>query len=130
MVKIFLLDDDELSNELTTYIIQASGITDITARTSGEDALQYLELSKSNGNFPDILFVDINMPGMDGFAFVRTYERKFERLHPNTRVILLTNSVLAHEKKKAEKFESIYDLWNKPLTVEKLTCLIEKMKTE
>jgi CheY-like chemotaxis protein len=130
MIKIFLLDDDELSNELTTYIIHESGVTDVDACTSGEAALQYLETCKNGSKFPDILFVDINMPGMDGFTFVKQYEKKFGDFHPKTQVILLTNSVLADEKKRAEKHKIIRGLWNKPLTIEKLNDLIRKMQAE
>lgn len=130
MIKVFLLDDDELANELVVYILEFAGISDYNIYTSGDDALIYLENCKQTNNFPDVMFVDINMPGMDGFEFVTLYEKHYRSYSMNTRVIMLTNSVLANEKKMAADHESISGFWNKPLTTEKLTRLIESIKTE
>ena len=127
MLRFFLLDDDELSNELVTYIFESAGVTRYDIRTSGEEALQFLENCRQFNQFPDIMFVDINMPGMNGFEFITEYENRY-RLHSmSTRVILLTNSVLSSEKKLAKEYESIFDFWNKPLTPEMLTGLIRKI---
>ncbi len=130
MIKVFLLDDDELANELIIYILELAGITDYEIRTSGEDALAYLDNCKSQNNFPDIMFVDINMPGMNGFDFVEQYEEKYRLYSPNTRIIMLTNSVLASEKKYAENYDSISDFLNKPLTLNRLNELLKSVKAD
>ena len=130
MIKVFLIDDDELANELVVYILGFAGITDYHISTSGEDALKYLETCKLNESFPDVMFVDINMPGMNGFEFITRYEQQYWRYSKKTKVIMLTNSVLANEKKMASEHESISDLWNKPLTTEKLSELIESVRPE
>lgn len=127
MIKVLLIDDDELANELVAFILEFAGITDYTICTTGEDALAWLNTSRHENNFPDIIFVDINMPGMDGFEFVKQYENEYNRFNPETRIILLTNSVLANEKKQAGQLKSVYGFWNKPLTQARLKELIDSV---
>lgn len=130
MIKILLLDDDELANELVVFVLELAGITDYHICTSGEKALEYLNKGSSENNFPDVIFVDINMPGMNGFEFIDLYEKDCMKYSPGTRVILLTNSVLASEKKQAMQHESVYGFWNKPLTHERLKELVDSIVTE
>jgi CheY-like chemotaxis protein len=128
MAKILILDDDELGNELVSYLLASEGITDYEFQTSGEDALNYLEKCKQESNFPAIMFVDINMPGMDGFDYVTKYEEMYRKDSPHTHVVMLTNSVLSSEKQLALSYESISDFWNKPLSPLKLKKLMESLK--
>ena len=128
MSKILILDDDELGNELVSYLLASEGITNYDFQTSGEAALKYLEKCRMENNFPAIMFVDINMPGMNGFEFVTKYEEEFRKESPHLHVVMLTNSVLASEKQLALSYESISDFWNKPLSPVKLKKLMESLK--
>lgn len=130
MIKVLLLDDDELANELVVYILELAGITDYRICTSGEEALKYLNKCSNENRFPDVIFVDINMPGMNGFEFVEQYEKTYYPQNPESRIIMLTNSVLASEKKQAMRHESVYNFWNKPLTHERLQELVESITNE
>jgi CheY-like chemotaxis protein len=128
MTKILILDDDELGNELVSYILGAEGIFDFEIRTSGEEALSFLGKCSENNHYPAIMLVDINMPGMNGFEFVTKYEEQYRKNSPQTHVIMLTNSVLASERQLALSYESILDFWNKPLSPSKLRNLLESLK--
>jgi CheY-like chemotaxis protein len=130
MIKILLLDDDELANELMVFIFDFAGISDYNIFTSGNDALAFLEDCKADEKFPDVIFVDINMPGMNGFEFIRKYEENYKSFSHETRILMLTNSVLANEKKKAAEYESVYAFWNKPLTRERLISLIDLVTSD
>ncbi len=130
MIKILLLDDDELANELVVFILELADIKDYHICTSGVKALEYLKMCSSENNFPDVIFVDINMPGMNGFEFIEHYERDYRERSPESRVILLTNSVLANEKKQAMQHESVHGFWNKPLTHERLKKLVDSIVAE
>lgn len=127
MIKLLFLDDDELTNELVVFILELAGISDYHFCTSGEKALAYLNQCSKDNNFPDVVFVDINMPGMDGFEFIRHYENDYMKFNPATRIIMLTNSVLANEKKQAMQHKSVYGFWNKPVTESQLNELVDSI---
>lgn len=128
-IKIFILDDDETNNELEIMIMQSIGISNIDVRTSGKEALRYLDDCKEKNNFPAIMFVDLNMPGMHGFSFIKLYEENYRNFSPHTRIIMLSNSILENEKKEALKHESVLDFWSKPLKAGKLQEAIAKIKS-
>lgn len=130
MIRVLLIDDDELGNELIVYILDMAGVKDYNICTSGESALAFLNECKAKNSFPDVVFVDINMPGMNGFEFIRHYETNFMDYSPGTRIIFLTNSILANEKKQAMQHKSVFGFWNKPLTHERLKDLVEKITIE
>lgn len=126
MPKIFILDDDEMHNDLNTLILKTMGYEDVVCRTSGKEALQYLELCRKNNDFPNVMLVDLNMSGMDGFTFIRLYEEHFRSLSPGLRIIMLTNSIFEDEKMEAMQYESVSDFWSKPLNKKKLKEVLEK----
>lgn len=124
-MKIFILDDDEISNELSRIILNLSGFSDIDIRTSVFDAISYLNERARNDSFPDILFVDLDLPGMDGFSFIEYYEKNYKKKYPDSRIVMLTNSVIEEDRTKAMKYESVIDFWTKPLTVNNLNEIIK-----
>lgn len=126
MPKIFILDDDEMHNDLNTLILKTMGYEDVICRTSGREALQYLEACRKINDFPDIMLVDLNMSGMDGFTFIRLYEENFRSFSPRLRIIMLTNSIFEDEKTEALQFESVSDFWCKPINKQKLKEVLEK----
>jgi CheY-like chemotaxis protein len=127
-MKIFLLDDDEMNNMLVSLMMEISGLKDVDVRTTGQDALAYLEECKTNDVFPDVMFVDINLPGMKGLTFVEHFERDYKDLCPACKIIMLTNSVLNSERETALKFASVVSYLNKPLTQNKLMEIISQIE--
>lgn len=124
MHKVFILDDDEVHNDLSVMMLQVMGITDVECRTSGRAALSYLQECKNMKVFPDIMLIDLNLPVMNGFTFIKRYEAEFMAYNPDCRIIVLSNSVMDEERFEALKFESISDFWSKPLTRNKIQKLI------
>lgn len=124
MISVLIIDDDNLHNDLSILTFKIIGINDITCRNSGKEALAFLEECKDKGIFPDIMFVDLNMPGMDGFTFIRRYEESFMKESPGSRIIMLTNSILEDDRHEALKYRSVLDFWSKPLNQKKVAELI------
>jgi CheY-like chemotaxis protein len=130
---VLVIDDDEPTNFFTQMILEESGCADhIKFVQSGQEALDYLIQSEAGNNAglyptPDLIFLDINMPAMDGWEFLEEYKK----LHVVNRIIvvMLTTSLFPEDKIKAEKMPEISGFENKPLTAEKVALVLEKYFT-
>jgi two-component SAPR family response regulator len=71
---IYLVDDDEIQNLINTRVISivSAGI-EVKAFTSAESALAKLKSNESE--FPQLIFLDINMPKMNGWDFLEEYQK-------------------------------------------------------
>jgi len=130
-MKIFLLDDDEMNNMLVALMMEVHGFKDVESRTTGHDGLAYLEECKRKRVFPDIMFVDINLPGMKGLTFVEQFETNYKADGGAAcKIVMLTNSVLNSEREEALKFESVINYLIKPLTRSKLDEIIRQVNPD
>jgi CheY-like chemotaxis protein len=127
-MKVLILDDDEISNELSRIILNSMEINDIDIEATASDALQYLDECKREGEFPDLLFVDLNLPGMNGFDFIELYEKIYMQYNPGSRIIMLTNSVVDEDRDEAMRYDSVLDFWSKPLSIPKLKDLLRTIR--
>lgn len=91
-----------------------------------EEALEYLEnQQKEHQSFPEIIFLDINMPGMNGWEFAQLYGQKYGSEY--SRIIMLSTSLNPADKAKAEENDWIHSFKSKPLTIEYLEELREEL---
>ena len=67
---IVLLDDDPFMLKLLTHMLAQLGYTRVVACESGQEALTLIQVRETR-EAVDLIFLDINMPGMDGVEFIR-----------------------------------------------------------
>ena len=112
---ILLVDDDEGVNFLNKYLLNDSKVAaSIAVALNGRDALKHIA---DSGICPDIIFLDINMPVMDGFDFLEN----FKNLSPcfnKSKVYMLTSSLRDSDRAKAAVYECVVDYLEKPLSEE------------
>ena len=73
---VLLIDDDDSTNFLHKLILQKSEISEtIKVVNSAEKGLEYLNSNDENTPRPDIIFLDLNMPRMNGWEFVEEYKK-------------------------------------------------------
>lgn len=120
---VFLIDDNPADNLLHRLVLIESGYAaGITAIQQAEKGIELLRDSPAS-QWPDLIFLDLNMPGMDGWEFVRVFATLTARLKASTRLILLTGSEVDTDRLKAKRIPEVSYLLTKPLTPEKLQLL-------
>ncbi len=121
-----LVDDDEHTNFLNRTIIKHAHFAEkVVAYTEASTALSYIEEEKNNGQLPDLIFLDINMPLMDGWDFIKKYGEI--GLNGNApKVIMLTSSINPKDEKKAESIAEIDGFKSKPLSQDVLSEIYDR----
>ena len=129
---VLLIDDDEPTNYYNSLIIEETGCTDhVEVAQSGQKALEYLtngEHDPGNGTgfpCPDLIFLDINMPAMNGWDFLAKY-RAIKKLKDKTILVMLTTSLFSEDVLKAKEIPEISGFESKPLTHEVIDKIIKK----
>lgn len=126
MAKVLLLDDDEINNFTVEAVLgSVKFIERYEIKESGWEALEYLKQCEENNDFPDIIFVDINMPEMDGHEFIERYEALFWKNHPATKISMLSSSVSEADRRRSLSYSSVSEYAFKPLTEEKLAYIVK-----
>ena len=117
-----LIDDDEIHSNLCYELILKSGITDsVSIFNDAEEALQYIKENAARPeSLPDLIFLDINMPFMDGWEFLDAYEGIKASIEKQIVLILLTSSVYKNDIEKAKQYESVVEYIKTPISINKL----------
>jgi CheY-like chemotaxis protein len=128
---VLLIDDDEPTNFYTQLIVEESGCTNhITVAQGGQEALDYLAGSSAQSDAscpkPDLIFLDINMPAMDGWEFLDNYRKLSKERHSEVIVVMLTTSLNPDDRQKAYSIPEISGFESKPLTEEKLDRILRE----
>ena len=97
---ILLIDDDPVNNLVNTRIIRRHTGFDVTAYDDAGEALQYLQTCPTT-EFPELILLDINMPGMNGWDFLNALLNFPLQLQHECRVVMLSSSIDIHDFKKA-----------------------------
>lgn len=125
---ILLVDDDEPTNFLHQLVIEESSCCEhVVAKNGGASALEYLKSAVKNGDpHPDMILLDINMPGMNGWEFLENYDQLIDEAKARVVVVMLTTSMNPADDNKARESGVIAKFLNKPLTEEMLKGLLKQ----
>lgn len=114
---VLLIDDEVMSNAVHTMMLQAHPhIGQIQEARNGKEALIFLEESIRKGEaFPDIIYLDINMPLMDGFEFLERLNTHPLIDYSKLNIAILSSSVHPKDMTKARNL-GIAHFFVKPLS--------------
>lgn len=112
-MKVLLIDDDKDMAFLMDVFLRKSELVDqYYVASTGMEALKYLQ---EDNEKPDVIFIDLIMPDISGFEFIKQFESKLEKKFPDTHLYILTGSALKEDKVKAMGYSSVNGYILKPL---------------
>lgn len=116
---IFLVDDDPINNLINKRLLGKTGASaSIKEFLEGENALQLISQLSSEHRL--LVFLDINMPVMNGWEFLNQYQELF----PNRKdkILILSSSIDFQDRQRAKEYEVVTGFLEKPLTLEKIAA--------
>lgn len=120
---VAVVDDDELYRFiLKSQISQIHPDDEIQLFTNGREALEHVTNGLNEGPkaLPDIIFLDLNMPVMDGWEFLESFAKIADNLPKVVTIYIVTSSMNPEDKKRAESFSSVNNFIVKPLSRDRL----------
>jgi|ERR1044071_5644039 CheY-like chemotaxis protein len=119
--KVLIVDDTTLDCFIAERVMRHTRFAkDTICINSASDALTYLgNLSDNSEALPELIFLDVNMPGMSGFQFLYEYQKLRGNMKKRS-VVMLTSSMMENEKEDALRNEYVRSFINKPLSIDAL----------
>ncbi len=127
--RVVLIDDDQVNNFVCESIIKNENFAEeVISFEWAEDALTFLKeaTEKAPSNFPELIFLDINMPGMDGWSFIDEYRKLPEEVTSQCNLFMLSSAVDRKDIVNAKSLQEVKDFFSKPLSPE----ILEFIKDE
>lgn len=125
---ILLIDDDISSNFLHKRLLKKLNCVEtIYLANDGQEALDILTKEQENGQYvkPNMIFLDINMPVMDGWEFLDEFQKIPVQQKSDIVLIMLTSSLNPDDKERSKRYKEVSEIQYKLLTKPKLNQILE-----
>ncbi len=117
-----IIDDDSVYVSLITKIIRMKKLAkNLLVFSNGKEALDYFKAIITNldeEKIPEVIFLDINMPVMDGWEFVQEFAKVKNEVNKDITLYMVSSSIDPRDIKKAHELKGITDYLLKPLKIE------------
>lgn len=124
---VMIIDDSKIDRLLVELNIKRYDFAEeIISKESAKSALQYLTLAADcPEKLPELIFLDIRMPEIDGFGFLSEYEKLPDSIKKNCIVMMLSSSLDPEDLDRAEKNRFVKRFVNKPINGLKLQEILD-----
>ncbi|MBQ4804032.1 response regulator [Aquimarina sp. MMG015] len=125
---VLLIDDDKATNFFNERVVtKHNSFDNVNTVQSGKAALEYLSKVENREVIkPDLIFLDINMPAMNGWEFLIEFAKLNKAITEGIKVILLSTSSNPDDVNESIKNHSVDDFINKPLSLDLLDNVMQK----
>lgn len=122
---ILLIDDNDINNIMHERLLEISNFAkNIVVKSSAVDGLEYLRTEVTDAaSAPDVIFLDIRMPIMDGFGLLAEFHTLPDYIQKKAKVVMLSSSLDEQDNEKAKSFPQVVAFLVKPLSIDKLNSL-------
>lgn len=122
---VLLVDDCEADQLIARKIMQITGFAkDVVVKNSGQSALDFLKDARNHPtDIPDVIFLDLNMPILDGISFLRAFEDLPNEVKENCKIIVLSSSDNREDIRKVSDSGYVKKVLTKPLTIDSVLKL-------
>ena len=128
LTSVLLIDDDMSVNFINQRILQLSdAVENIVVHQSATEGLAYLsDLKGQEKVIPDVIFLDLNMPVMDGWQFLECYIDLPSMIIDKTKLFILSTSKNPDDRTRANSIPVVSDYITKPLSVAKIESILAR----
>ncbi len=127
---IMLVDDDDTTNFVNKRLLLKSGAAkEVLVKKNGAEALEYLQVANEDGTeekSPDLIFLDIKMPVMDGFSFLDEYHKHSFAENGRMLILMLTSSASFYDLERLKSYEYVKKHFSKSLTESDLKDIMDQ----
>ncbi len=125
---VLLVDDDETTNFLNKFFLkQLDSELEVQTLANGREAIDYIQANHKNELLPALVILDTNMPVMNGWEFLDTFDSEFDQsVKDNTVVVMLTALETEEAIGRAMAHPCVTDTAQKPLSDLKFRVIINK----
>jgi CheY-like chemotaxis protein len=123
---VLIVEDNPIDVFINTRVVEQSGLSkEVMAIQSAREALEFLNQRAENSKLPDIIFLDIRMPDLDGFEFLEEFSELPERVLELCKIVMLSSTIDPIELEKARNSPFVLAFIPKPLTRDKIIELFD-----
>jgi CheY-like chemotaxis protein len=130
LAKVLLVDDDSTTLFLHNTLISKLGVAEhLLEARNGLEAFQVLEQAchePENPNDPILILLDVNMPLMNGFDFLKAFQQHPLTQQENLVIIVLTTSEFGLDIQRIKELSVAADILTKPLTRGKVEFILQR----
>lgn len=116
--RVFIIDDDPIHQRIAQIMISKHNLFDeYLSYTEAQKALDFLQENKSNDEIlPDVILLDLNMPVVDGWDFLETFESINKEFKKKIRVFIVSSSVDEKDVLRSKSYTGVRGFISKPLS--------------